>query len=91
MKKLAIILWGALFISVGGFPAWTFFLISVGAIGLFWLLRIWICESSYERVWQNWRVLSDDMKKKYNLRAEDGEGFALYAEEHFTWFEKLLR
>lgn len=84
MRKLAVILWSALLISMAGFV--------VMGIGCFiWLLRILVSESSYERVWQNWSVLSDEMKKRYNSRATNGEGFALYAEEHYTWFEKLLR
>lgn len=48
MKKLAIILWGALFISIGGFFAWTVFLVSVGIIGFIWLLRIWVCLNMFK-------------------------------------------
>ena len=86
-----MVLWGALFISFGGFPAWITFFVCMGIIGLIWLIKLLVCESSYERVWKNWSVLSDAMKKKYNMRATDGEGFALYAEEHYTWFEKIIR
>ena len=91
MKKLAIVLWGALFISIGGFPAWILFLSILGVAGAIWLIKVWVTESSYERVWENWRVLSDEMKERYNSRAGDGEGFALYAEEHYTWWENFWR
>ena len=91
MKKLAIVLWGALFISIGGFPAWILFLSILGIAGAIWLIKVWVTESSYERVWENWRVLSDEMKERYNSRAEGGEGFALYAEEHYTWWENFWR
>ena len=91
MRKLAVILWSALFISMAGFVGWIAFFVVMGIGCFIWLLRILVSESSYERVWQNWSVLSDEMKKRYNSRATNGEGFALYAEEHYTWFEKLLR